>query len=87
MYTLIYSKKVLKDLKKVDKQLQKNIYNWIDKNLQNCINPREKGKALSYNRVGQWRYRIGNYRLICEIKDKELIILALEFGHRKNIYK
>lgn len=87
MYTLIYSKTVLKDLKKVDKQLQKNIYNWIDKNLQNCINPREKGKALSYNRVGQWRYRIGNYRLICEIKDKELIILALEFGHRKNIYK
>ena len=87
MYTLIYSKTVLKDLKKVDKQLQKNIYSWIDKNLQNCINPREKGKALSYNRVGQWRYRIGNYRLICEIKDKELIILALEFGHRKNIYK
>ena len=87
MYTLIYSKTVLKDLKKVDKQLLKNIYNWIDKNLQNCINPREKGKALSYNRVGQWRYRIGNYRLICEIKDKELIILALEFGHRKNIYK
>lgn len=87
MYTLIYSKTVLKDLKKVDKQLQKNIYNWIDKNLQNCINSREKGKALSYNRVGQWRYRIGNYRLICEIKDKELIILALEFGHRKNIYK
>lgn len=87
MYTLIYSKTVLKDFKKVDKQLQKNIYNWIDKNLQNCINPREKGKALSYNRVGQWRYRIGNYRLICEIKDKELIILALEFGHRKNIYK
>ncbi|WP_083505612.1 type II toxin-antitoxin system RelE family toxin [Gemelliphila asaccharolytica] len=59
----------------------------MDKNLQNCINPREKGKALSYNRIGQWRYRIGNYRLICEIKDKELIILALEFGHRKNIYK
>ncbi len=87
MYTLIYSKTVLKDFKKVDKQLQKNIYNWIDKNLQNCINPREKGKALSYNRIGQWRYRIGNYRLICEIKDKELIILALEFGHRKNIYK
>ena len=87
MYTLIYSKTVIKDFKKADKQLQKNIYNQIDKNLQNCIKPREKGKALSYNRIGQWRYRIGNYRLICEIKDKELIILALEFGHRKNIYK
>jgi len=87
MKKIVIKNKILKDLKKVDKQLQKNIYNWIDKNLQNCINPREKGKALSYNRVGQWRYRIGNYRLICEIKDKELIILALEFGHRKNIYK
>jgi mRNA interferase RelE/StbE len=42
---------------------------------------------LAENRKGQWRYRIGDYRLICEIKDEELIVLALEIGHRKKIYK
>ena len=47
---------------------------------------RQHGKGLTANRSGQWRYRIGDYRLICEIKDNELIILALSVGHRREIY-
>ena len=49
-------------------------------------NPRKHGKALVENRVGQWRYRIGDYRVICEIQDEEVLVLVLEVGHRRNIY-
>ena len=49
---------------------------WIEKNLVGCENPRAKGKGLTANRSGQWRYRIGDYRLICLIQDNELVILG-----------
>ncbi len=76
----------VKQLRKLDKSTQKIILNWIDKNLVNCLNPRIKGKALVDNHRGEWRYRIGDYRIITEIKDDKIIILVLEIGHRKNIY-
>ena len=44
------------------------------------------GKGLIENKSGEWRYRIGDYRVICEIQDEEIIVLVLEIGHRKNIY-
>lgn len=72
--------------KKLDKYTQKMIKTWIVKNLDRCENPRSFGKALSANKKGLWRYRIGDYRLICYINDNELIILALMIGHRKDIY-
>lgn len=75
-----------KDFKKLDRNTQRMIKAWIEKNLQNCKNPRSRGKALTANRAGQWRYRIGDYRLICLIKDGELVILALSVGHRREIY-
>ncbi len=60
---------------------------WIDKNLENCTNPRIYGKGLTSNRRGQWRYRIGDYRIICNIEDNKLVILALIVGHRRDVYK
>ena len=75
-----------KEFKKLDKYTQKLIKAWIVKNLVGTDNPRQHGKGLSSNRSGQWRYRIGDYRLICEIIDNELVILALTIGHRSEIY-
>ena len=76
-----------KEFKKLDRFTQKMIKSWIEKNLVNCEDPRVHGKGLTANRSGQWRYRIGDYRLICLIEDEKLIILALSIGHRSNIYK
>ena len=75
-----------KSFKKLDRYTQRIIKNWIERNLLGCENPRAHGKALSANRAGQWRYRIGDYRLLCHIDDDELIILALNVGHRRAIY-
>lgn len=74
-----------KELKKLDHYTQKIIKSWIVKNLVNTSNPREHGKGLTANLAGLWRYRIGDYRIICEIQDDELIILALNIGHRNEI--
>ena len=85
-YKVILSEKARKALKKLDKHTSSLIIGWIEKNLEGCENPRIHGKGLVSNRSGQWRYRIGDYRLICEIQDKKIIIYVLEVGHRKRIY-
>ena len=86
-YKVILTYKAKKDLKKLDKYTKSLIIGWIEKNLEGCENPRIHGKALTSNRSGQWRYRIGDYRLICEIEDEKIIVLVLEVGHRKEVYK
>ena len=75
-----------KQLNKMDKYTKALIMGWIERNLVDCDNPRRYGKSLTGNKSGQWRYRIGDYRIICEIQDKKIAILVLEAGHRKNIY-
>ncbi|MBQ7131194.1 MAG: type II toxin-antitoxin system RelE/ParE family toxin [Oscillospiraceae bacterium] len=75
-----------REFKKLDKYTQKMIKAWIQKNLIDCENPRQHGKGLTANRSGQWRYRIGDYRLICCIEDEKLVILALSVGHRREVY-
>ena len=76
-----------RQFKKLDRYTQRMIKSWIDKNLEGCADPRQHGKELTANRSGQWRYRIGDYRLICEIEDEKLVILALNIGHRREVYE
>lgn len=76
-----------KEFKKLDRYTQRIIKGWIDKNLIGCENPRQHGKGLTANRSGQWRYRIGDYRLICQIDDGKLVILALSVRHRREVYE
>lgn len=76
-----------KEFKKLDKYTQRMIKSWIDKNLVGTENPRLHGRGLTANRGGQWRYRIGDYRLICQINDNKLVILALSVGHRREVYE
>ena len=85
-YKVVFTAEALKQLKKLDKYVAKSITTWIGKNLEGCENPRQYGKNLVANRSGQWRYRIGDYRLIAEILDKEIVILIVNVGHRKNVY-
>nr|WP_255304156.1 type II toxin-antitoxin system RelE/ParE family toxin [Megasphaera sp. DISK 18] len=59
---------------------------WLRKNINGCSDPRQYDKGLTANRSGQWRYRVGDYRIIVEIEDTKVIVLVLEIGHRKNIY-
>ncbi len=87
MYKVVFDDNIKKDLKKLDKQTLKVLFNWVEKNLHNTSEPRIKGKALVGNKKGYWRYRIGDYRLITRIEDTRLLIIAINFKHRKEIYK
>lgn len=85
-YKVEYTTKAVRELKKLDKHTRKLILSWIEKNLVNCENPRHHGKCLTANRSGQWRYRVGDYRIIAEISDQTITILILNIGNRKEIY-
>ena len=86
-YHVEFSKQALKDLKKLDKQTAALILGWVRKNLEGCADPRAHGKGLTANRSGEWRYRVGDYRLLAEIQDGKLIILMLTVGHRRDVYR
>ena len=75
-----------REFKKLDRYTQRMVKAWIEKHLVGCDDPRVHGKGLTANRSGQWRYRIGDYRMICLIEDEKLIILALSISHRSSIY-
>ncbi|QQE46456.1 Toxin RelG [Peptoniphilus harei] len=85
-YQVRTTKKFDKSFKKLDRQSQKLIKNWIEGNLMDCPDPRFSGKPLTGNFKGVWRYRIGSYRLLTKIDDDKLIIFAIDVGHRRNIY-
>lgn len=87
IYKIEYSDRARKQIKKLDKHTQCLIKGWIDKNLIGTSNPRQHGKELTANRSGQWRYRVGDYRILAEIQDDKIIVLILEIGHRNKIYK
>lgn len=86
MYHVEFTKNALKQLKKMDKSSASLILGWIRKNIEGCDNPRIHGKGLTANRSGQWRYRVGDYRIITEIEDDKVIVLVLNVGHRRDIY-
>lgn len=81
-----YSERALKSLKKMDKQNAKSILNFLEQRIATLDNPRTHGKPLKGEFDIFWRYRVGDYRILCEIQDGELIILAAVIGHRKAIY-
>lgn len=85
-YQVILTEQAQKQLKKMDRYTATLIIGWLRKNVEGCENPRAFGKALTANRSGQWRYRIGDYRVLAEIQDEKIIVLVLGIGHRKEVY-
>ena len=85
-YRIFYTEKSIRQLKKMDPSTKKLITHYFRK-IEQLNEPRAKGKALSANLKGFWRYRIGDYRAICEIDDDRIIIIVIDLGHRKDIYQ
>lgn len=87
MYNVLLTDKAIKTLKKLDKNIARMILGWIRKNLEGCADPRIHGKPLIGSHAGKWRYRVGDYRLLAEILDDEVVIYIVNIGHRREIYK
>jgi mRNA interferase RelE/StbE len=74
-----------KQLARIDKAQAQRITKYLRRVMQ-LEDPRATGKALTGNLREYWRYRVGDYRVICEIRDAELVIVAVMVGHRKEVY-
>lgn len=86
-YRIQYDDTAIKQLKKIDKSQREIILKWIKKNLDNIENPRIRGKPLKGELNNYWRYRVGKYRVITEIDDKNITIIVISIGKRNDVYK
>jgi mRNA interferase RelE/StbE len=86
-WTIEYDRRVLKDIKKLDKTVQRQILDYFDDRIADSADPRDLGKSLKSSFSGLWRYRIGDYRAICRIEDEKLVVLVVRIAHRSKVYK
>jgi mRNA interferase RelE/StbE len=81
-----FDERALRELQKLDRQAQKEIIAYLEKRIATKEDPRRFGKPLRAQHVGLWRYRVGDYRILCQIKNDVLLVLVVSVGHRKNVY-
>ena len=86
LWQIKFSEQAKRDLRKLDKPIREKIENFFDERLLSYDNPRSVGKPLKGNLTGRWRYRVGDYRIVCRIYDDILTIEAIKIGHRSKVY-
>lgn len=87
-WTIDYTDTALKTLRKLDKQTARRILDYMDERVATADDPRASGKELTGPVYGTyWRYRVGDYRIICDIQDKVVRVLVLEIGNRREVYR
>ena len=86
-WTIEYDEGALADLKKLDRQIQREVLEYIEKRIGGAEDPRTFGKPLRHSKFGLWRYRVRDYRIICELRDAQLRVLVVALGHRGTTYE
>jgi len=87
IYGIRFDPRAVGELERLDRTSQERIAGYLSKNIQGKNNPREFGKPLTGGKVKLWRYRVGDYRVICSINDAEKTVLVLRIAHRKDVYR
>jgi mRNA interferase RelE/StbE len=82
-----YADRAAKVLRKLDARLAKRIFDYMDHRVAASGDPRQLGIAMAGEKSGYWRYRVGDYRVICELEDARLVVLVVEVGHRGDVYR
>lgn len=85
-WTIDVSDRAVRSLRKMDKQIARRIRDELEE-IAKLDDPRSRGKALVGNLAGLWRYRVGDYRVVCDIEDGVLVILVVDVAHRREVYK
>jgi len=82
-----FDERAAKELRKLAPDARKLILRFFKERIETELDPMRFGKALTANLAGLWRYRIEDYRVICQIQDDKLLVLALKIGHRREVYR
>jgi len=85
-WTIEFDEAAAKELRKLDRQMQLEILNYLRQRIATDEDPRRFGKPLSRDLAGLWRYRVRDYRMICNIEDDKLVVLVVRVSHRKDVY-
>ena len=85
-WNIEYHPGALQDLRKLDRASQREIVDYMDNRIANTRSPRDFGKPLRGSKFGLWRYRVRDYRIICELQENRLVVLVVAVGHRSTIY-
>lgn len=86
-WTIEYDEAALRDLRKLDRQVQREILDFMDKRIGQADDPRSFGKPLRHSKFGLWRYRLRDYRIICQLQQSKLVVLVVAIGHRSKVYE
>lgn len=83
-----FSEGAKKALSKLDKHVASRIVNFLKERVSQLSDPRSIGEALSGSRLGEfWKYRVGDFRIVCSIQDNAVVIYVIKLGHRRDVYK
>jgi mRNA interferase RelE/StbE len=82
-----YDPEASKDLRKLDRSIQREILDFIERRIARADDPRQFGKPLRESKFGLWRYRLRDYRIVCQLKDKRLVVLVISIGYRSTVYE
>jgi len=87
-YEIEFDPEAVKDLKKLDRSIQARLLGFLRQRVTPLENPRDLGEALTGATLGSyWKYRVGDWRIICDIQDRRLIVRVLRLGNRRDIYR
>lgn len=86
-WTIEYAETARKQLRKLDKLAARRIADFMDERVAPSENPRAMGKALKGPLGDLWRYRVGDYRVLCDLQDNVLTVLVLRIGNRREVYR
>lgn len=87
VWTIKYTETAKKQLKKLDRQTARRVIEYMDEHVATRDDPCSTGKALTGPLGGLWRYRIGDLRVICDVQNGALMILVIELGNRREVYR
>lgn len=79
--------RAIKDLKKLDSPVRREIVEFMETRIANGRDPRDFGKPLRKTLFGLWRFRVRDYRIICEVRESRLVVLVIAVGHRSTVYE
>ena len=85
-WTIEFDRRALRDLQQCDRGVQRRIMDYLTQRVAPAASPRTLGEALTSTFAGLWRYRVGDYRVICRIEDARLMVLVVRIGHRRDVY-
>jgi mRNA interferase RelE/StbE len=86
-WAIEYDARAIQDLRKLDRSVRRDILDYMERRIATARDPRKFGKPLRASKFGLWRYRVRDYRIICQLQDKRLLVLVVSIGHRSTIYE